>query len=473
MRFDWGRDLIVLAIVAATAIGSPAQTFETLADFDGTNGQGPYIGSLAQGADNNLYGTTLLGGVTGDGTIFKIMPDCCGGLTMVHSFDVTDGSSPAGGLILATDGNLYGTTEIGGINDVGSIFKIDPSDGSLTTLHSFDGTDGTDPVGTLIQATDGNFYGTAVAGGLYGHGTVFKVTSQGALTTLHDFNVIDGSTPVAGLVQAVDGNLYGTTASGGTGSDCVPNGGCGTVFRISLGGSLTTLHSFDGVDGESPYGTFIQATDANLYGTTVGGGLFGYGTIFRMTLKGKLTTIHSFRGADGSAPEGRLIQSAGDGNIYGTTYYGGDPNCNQPLGCGTVFEVENGGRLTTLHVFESSDGMGPYAGLLQDTNGTFYGTTYLGGTENNGTVFSLSMGFGLFITFVRDAGKIGQTGGILGQGFTGITCCVMLNGISANFTVVSDTYLTATVPAGATTGFVTVTTHFGKLKSNVPFHVIQ
>lgn len=162
---------------------------------------------------------------------------------------------------------------------------------------------------------------------------------------------------------------------------------------------------------------------------------------------------------------------ATDENFYGTTQEGGDLNCIPPYGCGTLFDITPSGALTTLHIFEQSDGGYPSGGLLQATNGMLYGTTSIGGSEGDGTVFSLSMGFNPFVAFVRDAGRVGGTDGILGQGFTG-TSGVAINGIQAQFEVKSDTFIRATVPAGATTGYVTVATPGGTLTSNVPFHVI-
>jgi uncharacterized repeat protein (TIGR03803 family) len=213
-------------------------------------------------------------------------------------------------------------------------------------------------------------------------------------------------------------------------------------------------------------------------------GEYPTGTIFKIDQDGKLTTVYEFCSqpncADGSEPIGALIQAT-DGNFYGATIGGGDSTCNSGNGggCGTVFELNHlDGTLTTLHTFEDTDGSNPAGSFLQATNGTLYGTTLFGGeplcdkSYGCGTVFSLSMGLGQFVTFVRAAGKVGQTGGILGQGFTGTTG-VSLNGTPASFTVVSDTFIRATVPAGATTGYVTVATPSGTLTSNVPFHVIR
>jgi uncharacterized repeat protein (TIGR03803 family) len=228
-----------------------------------------------------------------------------------------------------------------------------------------------------------------------------------------------------------------------------------------------------------------DCTNGDLYGTTLFGGVNnacgfpGCGTVFKITREGVLTTIYSFCSqpgcVDGALPYAGLTQGT-DGNLYGTTWQGGNGNEACYEGCGTVFRISREGALTTLYSFCSQpgcmDGSSPQAGLVQATDGNFYGTTYDGGTDGEGTVFSLSMGLGPFVTFVHSAGKVGQTGGILGQGLTGTTS-VMLNGIPASFTVVSDTFIRATVPAGATTGYVTVTTPSGMLTSNVPFHVLK
>ena len=236
---------------------------------------------------------------------------------------------------------------------------------TFTTLHSFDGTDGAAPYAGLVQATDGNLYGTTTYYGANDVGTVFKITTSGTLTTLHSFDNTDGASPYAGLVQATDGNLYGTTYEGGA-------NGYGTVFKITTSGTLTTLHSFDNTDGASPYAGLVQATDGNLYGTTYEGGANGYGTVFKITTSGTLTTLHSFDYTDGASPYAGLIQAT-DGKLYGTTYEGGANVLN-----GTVFKITTSGTLTTLHNFCSlsgcTDGASPYAGLVQATNGDLYGT---------------------------------------------------------------------------------------------------
>ncbi len=469
----------VFAFCVVAAIAAPAQTFTNLFTFDGANGSYPQPSPLVQGIDGNFYGTASGGGLYDScmyghcGTVFKITPE--GTLTTLHNFTGgEDGSGAMPGLVLATNGDFYGVNSNGGGGD-GAAFKI-TAGGTLTPLFEFnDGAQGGNPGSTLIQATNGNLYGTDVNGGTYGDGAIFEMTPAGALTTLHYFDFTDGWDPEnAPLVQATDGNFYGTTGGGGkfSNSNCYRN--CGTVFKITPGGEFTSLHSFDGTDGAGPYGGLVQGSDGNFYGATYGGGANGDGTVFKITPGGTVTTLHSFDGTDGSNYKGGLVLAT-DGNLYGTTFGGG------ANGYGTVFQVTPGGTLTTLHSFDGTDGAHAYGSLLQATNGTFYGTTSycdLYGTPSGcgcptlgcGTVFSVSVGLGPFVTFLPAARPIGHVVQIFGQGFTGATG-VSFNGTTAAFTVESDTYLTATVPAGATTGFVTVTESSGTLTSNKVFRV--
>jgi uncharacterized repeat protein (TIGR03803 family) len=472
----------VFLFCVAIVVASPAQTtFKSLASLGGTTGEYPLYMSLIQGADGSFYGTSSYGGgVNGGGTIFRITP--AGALTIVYSFCAesfcADGGAPYSGLVQAADGSFYGTTFYGGAYYDGEVFKVTP-EGRLTVLHSFNRSDGANPIAPVIQARDGNLYGTTSGGGASGYGTVFKITRGGSFTVLHSFNGDDGALPYAGLVQGTDGMLYGTTFGGGTGG--------GTVFKITLHGSLTTLYIFNGEPNASPYGGLLQAADGNFYGTTEGGPQ-SEGTVFKITPRGELTTLHNFAGYpfEGADPYAGLVQ-APDGNFYGTTEKGGanDGTGCGGYSCGTVFEITPQGEMTTLYSFCTqsgcSDGYAPYGGLLQGTDGTFYGTTFRGGTSgdcNNGfgygcgTVFSLGVGLSPFVSLVRNPAKVGQVFGVLGQGFIGSTS-VSLNGIPASFTVKSSTLLEATVPVGATTGYVTVTTPSSTLTSNVPFHVIR
>ncbi len=366
------------------AVASPAQTLTTLHSFAGqpNDGANPDAG-LVQGSDGNFYGTTYSGGANNKGTVFTITPN--GSVTILHSFTGSDGREPTAGLIQASDGNLYGTTSFDGTGGPGgTVFKITPN-GTLTTLATFNGQGGPEfPYAGLIQGRDGNFYGTTTAGGThFGNGTVFQITPNGTVTTLHSFACTDGCAPFSGLVQGNDGNFYGTTRSGGTNGN-----NYGTVFRITANGTFTLLHTFEGSDGGDPYASLVQATDGNFYGTTTSAGAHGAGTIFKITASGTLTTLYNFCAggypcADGEAPYAGLMQT--DGNFYGTTQIGGTNNV------GTVFQITPSGTLTTLHSFAVSDGAKPYAGVIQATDRNFYGTTYTGGNASgDGTVFKLT-----------------------------------------------------------------------------------
>jgi uncharacterized repeat protein (TIGR03803 family) len=459
---------VVALLCLATAIASPAQTFTSLVSFDGTNGVKPLYTPLVQGTDGNLYGTTADGGANNGGTVFKITPT--GTLTTVYSFCAqtacTDGALPYAGLVLGTDGSFYGTTGYGGANNCGTVFSITPG-GTLTTLHSFDGTDGANPYAGLVLATNGNFYGTTSEGGAstacsFGCGTVFRITSGGRLTTLHSFDGADGAVPSGALVQATNGDFYGTTFYGGAGCN-------GTAFSITPGGTLTTLHSFEGTDGANPAAALVQATNGDFYGTTNFGGFDENGTVFSITTGGTFTTLHRFDYTDGAYPVDALVQAT-NGTFYGTTSEGGASTACS-FGCGTVFSITYGGRLTTLHSFDGTDGGGPTGALVQATSGTFYGTTAYDGADSDGTVFSLAIGLGAFAKTLPTSGQVGAAVRILGTNLTGATS-VSFNGTAATFTVVSGTEITTTVPSGATTGKVEVVTASGALSSNVPFRVL-
>jgi uncharacterized repeat protein (TIGR03803 family) len=371
-----------------------AQTFTSFVDFNGANGDQPQF-SLVQGSDGNFYGTTTAGGRNGGGTVFQITP--AGKLTVVYSFcsltDCDDGAT-AGQLVLARDGNAYGFTVTGGANchelaDIGcgTIFKLTPQK-TLVTLYSFcvqtNCTDGWNP-DSLTQASDGNFYGTTFHGGPNGAGVAFKITPDGAFTVLYGF---PGSEQPENLMQASDGNFYGTTY------------GCGVVYQLMPDGTVTTLHTFNANEGCTTHSGLIQATDGNFYGTTQEGGApHSRGTVYKLTPSGTLTRLHSFTCNQGNCPDGEdpvaaLLQGS-DGNLYGTTR--GVVAGSQST-YGTIFKLTTGGQLTTLHQFAYTDGSFPIAALIQATNSNFYGTTLLGGLakcrESCGTVFSLSVGLG-------------------------------------------------------------------------------
>jgi uncharacterized repeat protein (TIGR03803 family) len=448
----------VLLFCAAAATISSAQTFTTLVNFDYANGAEPSFIALVQGPDGKLYGTTSLGGANGPyGTIFRIAPQ--GTMTTLHSFGGTDGQYPTAGLVFSTDGNFYGTTEEGGVvGYAGTIFKI-TLDGTLTTLYSFcaqpNCSDGVQPDATVFEGSNGNFYGTTQIGGTYNTGTVFKITAKGKLTTLHSFCAEPTCTqPTAALIQATNGNFYGTTG--------------GMVFRITPRGNLTTLSAFD--DGEATeYAGLVQATDGNFYGTTYIGGTYNDGTVYKITPAGVLTTLHTFKGTDGNSPQAALVQAT-DGNLYGTTYLGGAKNS------GTIFKISLEGTLTTLYNFCSqpncTDGSGPTGTLLEATNGNLYGTTQHGGADSEGTVFRLALGLSPFVEIQTAAGKEVAEIGILGQGFSG-SSVVKFGGTKATtIALTGTTFISATVPAVALTGPVTVTTGATTLTSAKTFKVL-
>ena len=386
--------LLAASWLCASGLQSVAQTenipttFTTLHSFSGADGTKSFAG-LLQGKNGNLYGTTYYGGANNDGEIFQITT--AGKLTVLHSFRGADGEYSYAAPVQGADGNFYGTTYLGGSKSDGTVFKMTPG-GKLTTLHSFVGTDGSQPLAGLAAGSDGNFYGTTNLGGSHGDGVVFKVTPSGQFSVLHNFcskaACVDGQNSYAGLIQASDGNLYGTTLAGGT-------QGHGTVFKITKGGALTTLYSFCSqsgcADGEFPQTALVQASNGNLYGETILGGAYGSGTIFELTLSGALTTLYSAC-SQSNCPDGNYLYAplvqAKDGNLYGIMQIGGANNS------GTVFQITLSGALTTLYSFCSqaacADGQYPAAGLVQAANGNLYGTTADGGVHGDGTVFSIA-----------------------------------------------------------------------------------
>jgi uncharacterized repeat protein (TIGR03803 family) len=350
--------------------------FTVLHSFDNHDGIAPYA-PVMQASDGNIYGTTIAGGadsLNGKGTIFRLTSG--GQFTELHSVAPDEAGHPAGGLLQANDGHLYGLTQA-------SVFRM-ALDGTFTTLHTFNvTTDGSDPgFAALTQGRDGQLYGTTSRGGSGGHGTVFRITLSGTFTVLHAFAGAEGTEPYGGVVQGADGNFYGTTSSGGA-------FGYGTVFRMTPAGTVTVLHAFNYSDGAIPLATVIQGSDGKLYGTTFIGGPGSAGTVFSVSLAGAFTTLHAFTARTGwedvVRPVGRLLQ-ASDGKYYGTGTANG--STDNPY----VFRITSGGvfeSVATLFPDVPSPGGTVSAGLIQASDRSLYGTTALGGTGRAGTVYRI------------------------------------------------------------------------------------
>jgi uncharacterized repeat protein (TIGR03803 family) len=450
--------LLVLALLLA-ATWAHGQTFSVLYNL-GTNTGDPIwptaYGLVTQGRDGNLYSAAPSGGDLSHGAVFKTTPN--GQLTKLYSFTGgLDGHAPFGGLTLGKDGNFYGTTYEGGTHATGTIFKITPR-GVLTTLYNFqNGDDGSYPVSPPILATDGNFYGVTSYANNQQWGAVYKITSAGQYTKIYTFDGTHGNFG-GSLIQASDGNFYGTTFRGGI---CAF---CGTIFKITRSGQITTIYKFDGLaNGDLTY-SLVQGSDGNLYGATYAGGVVGAGIVFKLTLSGVLTKLHDFLSTDGNNPVAGLVQGT-DGYLYGATRYGGTANR------GVLYRIKpNGTTFSVLYNFDFTTGRTPSVTPFQHTTGNFYSDTYQGGNFDRGVIYRLATGAPSFVSPIPWWGKVGASIGLLGQGFTGTTE-VSFNGTPATFTVVSNTYLTATVPDGATTGLITVVTPSTSLTSNRIFLV--
>lgn len=454
----------ILAIALAFS-GSPqllrAQVFTDLHDFDCTvEGCSPtYPEILAQGRYGNLYGTVDSGGTSGMGTVFKMTP--MGVVTTIHNFSGPDGQNPDGGLVLGTDGNFYGTTRFGGASNLGTVFKITPA-GVLTTLHSFSGSDGSEPRPGLVQGKNGNFYGTTC--GFNAPWTAYSITSAGKFKTINSTSDVRiAACSSAPLTLGSDGNLYGTTMAGGPTEQ-------GTVFRMTPAGTIKALYDGDFANGSNLVGAVTQGNDGLLYGTTSANGSGGFGVVFKLSLTGKYAKLHEF-GLDlihdGMDPFAGIV-AASDGKFYGATS-AGESGGSVPNG--NLFSVTSSGTYNLLYAFDGTHGYLAQATPMQHTNGKLYGVAEGGGAHSGGVIYSLDNGAPAFVSLVIRWGSAGQAVEILGQGFTG-TSSVKFGTGSATFTVVSDTYLTATVPSNGSTGFVTVTTPSGTLTSSQKFFVV-
>ena len=475
--------VVVSFVLTASIPAVHAQTYTVLHNFRGTYGDSrvPSTSSvIAQGRDGNMYSTTPDGGI--DSLVFRITP---AGAERELPFHFFPAEFPAdSGLTFATDGNFWGTTEgyqFWGLP--GIIFKMNAA-GNVVEYNTFGGTDevnGNTATAPPVQGRDGNFYGTTSAGGniqlcAYGNGgcgVIYRFTALGQYKVLHTFDQEDGANPYGALVLGGEGNFYGTTQLGGAAD-------AGVVFKITpSSGRYSILYTFcsqaNCADGANPYDALVKGADGNFYGTTQNGGsgILPDGVVFKLTPAGQYTVLYNFCSqsncTDGANPLAGLVQAT-DGNFYGTTVSGGASNF------GTIYQISPDGHYTVLHSFDNSDGANPATTPVQNTNGILYGTTAAGGQSffycgpGCGVFYSVDMGLSPFVTLVNWYASVGQPVTILGQGLNATTQ-VSFNGVPATFTLKADTYLTTTVPTGAADGFVTVSTPSGTLTSNKVFRV--
>ncbi len=368
--------------------------FTIIHSFAGTDGLMP-VGSLIEDIKSNIFGVTAEGGPASDGSIFEVNGRT-GATTNVHSFNGTDGISPAGGVLnsvgnIDLGGNFYGTTQGGGASGNGTVW-VENSKGSFKTLYSFTGAgDGAQPTGRLLFFVDGNLYGTTLGGGKYGAGTVFQISTGGKLKTLYSFTGgNDGGSPESGLAISLNGrsinsSMFGTTNQGGS-------LGGGVIYGITTGGKFTLVHTLaPATEGSNPVGELITDDNGNLFGTGSGGGSTGAGTIFKVTPAGSLTLLYTFPvdpvtflNPKGNTPLARLAGWSGS-SLYGSAAFGGS------AGAGTIFKLD-GTTLTILHQFTGDDGQTPNGQLLiSPLDGNIYGTTANGGVNGDGELFALPL----------------------------------------------------------------------------------
>lgn len=431
------RSAMLFLVLGVLLGAASAQTENVLHSFCATagctDGEFPYAG-LVFDREGNLYGTTEQGGDLinnyGTGVVFKVSPS--GEETVLYTFcsqtGCADGQWPIAGLVFDQKANLYGTTYYGGITGNGAVFKLTPK-GKETVLYSFcprsgfSCTDGENPWAGVVFDQKGNLYGTTRSGGAYnkdcdfGCGVVFKLSPQGDETVLYSFceltDCADGEEPYGGVVLDQKGNLYGTTYTGGNNknSDCHP-AGCGVVFKVTPEGKETVLYRFcskkNCTDGANPLAGLVLGRDGNFYGTTVAGGLRNQtyclgtcGVVFKLTPQGKESVLYRFCGqdkcVDGDEPAAGVVFDR-NGNLYGTTYYGGafsNRTCSPYIaGCGVVFKLTPQGKESVLYSFcaqdNCADGALPEAGVIFGKNGGLYGTTQNDGANSGGVVFKIT-----------------------------------------------------------------------------------
>jgi uncharacterized repeat protein (TIGR03803 family) len=418
---------------------------------------------IAQSRGGYLVSTSEDEESGGFGEAFRVTTT--GAATTLHLFTESEPGHPFSGLTLGRDGLFYGTNYFGGSALAGSVFSMAPN-GAITTLHEFGTGPDDHPLAPPVQSLSGDFYGTTFGDGFNDDpssdpGSIYKVDSAGNYTLLHVLTLQDGTNPSSPLVQsAANFWFYGGAQRGGANGD-------GTIFRIDSQGNFQVVHNFNGVEGATPT-YLIQANDGNFYGTTSAGGADNKGVIFKMTPSNQVTALYSFTGGNDGWKPGCLLQGS-DGFLYGTALNGGADNE------GTLFRISTSGAgFTMLHSFHTASGLQPVT-LMQHTNGFFYGQTTFGGSsvgaQRYGVMFRLDMGLSPFVTFLNTYGRAGMTVDLLGDDFT-TNSQVFFNGVlAAEISDVESTFLKVVIPAGATTGPITVTTTKGTLTSNKVFVV--
>jgi uncharacterized repeat protein (TIGR03803 family) len=474
-RLILGLAFACAAITFSLAVSAQAQILHAVGVFDGPNGNGPYS-SVVQGPDGNIYGTTDSGGNdTQSGTLFRLTPS--GEVTDLYNFcslaKCADGWGPDSAPVVGIDGNFYGVVQGGGSGQLGTFYRM-TLDGEFTTLYNFCATrpctGGGAPTG-IILGGDGNFYGTTDGGGnASGSGTIFSISPTGQLTLLHTFcsltpNCLDGARAFYPPILGSDGNLYGVTWGGGS-------LGGGVLYELTPSGTYSVLYNFCGQElgcsgiGEPYY--VVRDANGNFFGTTeYNAEGRGYGSVFEFTSTNQLLVLHNFDDDNDWPYTGLTI--ANDGNVYGV--FGYDTKAS-----GSIFTVTPAGVYTRIYSFDpdfrGDAGAPPVGPLFQGTDGSFYGVTPYGPGDFDGEVFRFSNGLSPLVETVPVMGPVGQSVLILGNGLTGSTS-VTFGGVAAAFTVESDTYISATVPSGATTGAVSVVTPSGTLKGSPQFVVTK
>ena len=445
------------ALILWAASAAPlAQTYTMIHSFnenDGCCANWPAL--LAEGRDGRIYSTTTSGGTRGWGNVWVMTPS--GALTPIYNFSFTDGAGPQGGLNIGFDGNLYGVTYQGGSSSAGTVFKITPA-GGLTVIHSFTNTtDGGFPRVPPTQAPDGNLYGVT------GNGTIavlYKITPSGTFSVVMPI----ASQSYTPMIVGDDGMLYGMTLFGGTSNR-------GTAFQYNPAkNKLKTVYSFTQSTGDLPQGPLVQGKDLRLYGTATDGGAGSEGVVFQMTTAGKYLVIHNFDStapANGMRPYSGVVQGS-VGYLYGVTTTGGSD------GLGVLYKLTTkGAGFAVLHDFNTVSGDTPASALLLHTNGTLYGMTSHGGSFTvYGAMYSEDASLKPYdFPFVFASGKVGDTIPIFGSGLLSATEVKFGSG-PVSFTPITDSYMTATIDDGATTGTITVNGPSGKLTSPHTFKVL-